>query len=99
MKTFLKILLAVALVILAIKLGPLFIVGAFIGLFIAGVLGVVTLSLFCVLLMMVAGIAVALMPIWIPVLAVYGLVKLFRREKAATPAAPVEANVPPVVPA
>jgi len=99
MKTFLKILLAVALVILAIKLGPLFIVGAFVGLFIAGVLGVIGLSLLCVVLMMAAGIAVALMPIWLPVLAVYGLVKLFRREKAAAPAAPAAGNVPPVVPA
>jgi hypothetical protein len=79
MKTFLKVLLLAALLIVAIKLSPLIFLGAIIGLFAAAVLGVVGLSLLGVLVSVLIAFALALSPIWIPVLAVVGLVKLFRR--------------------
>ncbi|MBA4137408.1 MAG: hypothetical protein C0518_08855 [Opitutus sp.] len=79
MKTFLKILLVAALLLVAIKLGPVIFVGALIGLFAAAVLGVVGLSLLVALLAVLLAFALALAPIWIPVLAIIGLVSLFKR--------------------
>jgi hypothetical protein len=79
MKTFLKVLVMAALLIVAIKLSPLIFLGAIIGLFAAAVLGVVGLSLLGVLASVLIAFALALSPIWIPVLAVVGLMKLFRR--------------------
>jgi hypothetical protein len=81
MKTFLKVLLLAALLIVAIKLSPLIFLGAIIGLCAAAVLGVVGLSLLAVLVSVLIAFAVALSPIWIPVLAVVGLVKLFRSKE------------------
>lgn len=87
MKTFLKILLAAVLLIVAIKLSPILFVGALIGMLVAGILGVLGLSLLAALLAVALAFTVALAPIWIPVLAVIGLVSLFRRNKtSATPA-------------
>jgi hypothetical protein len=68
MKTFLKILLIAVLALIALKLSPV--------LFVLGALGA---SLVVALLAVVVGIALALSPIWIPVLIVMGLISLFRR--------------------
>ncbi len=85
MKTFLKILLAAALLLIAIKLSPILFIGALIGLVVAGVLGVVGLSLVVALLAVVIAFAVALSPIWVPVLVIVGLVALFKRNERNTP--------------
>ena len=87
MKTFLKILLVAALLVLAIKFSPALFCLALVGLIAAAVLGVVGLSLITALLGILLAFAVALAPIWIPVLVIVGLVSLFRRD----------ANTPPVV--
>lgn len=93
MNTFLKILLIAALVILAIKFSPILLVAGLAGLLAALVLGVVGLSLIGVLLAIVVGVAVALSPIWIPVLVIVGIVSLWRR--TSTPTTP--SNTPPPV--
>ncbi len=82
MKTFLKILLIAALVVIALKLSPILFVAALVGLLAAAVLGVVGLSLAAVFVGVTLAFVIALSPIWIPVLAVVGLVHLFRRNKA-----------------
>ena len=51
------------------------------GLIAAAVLGAVGLSLLAVLLGVLVAFAVALSPIWIPVLVIVGLVKLFRTKE------------------
>lgn len=79
MKTFLKILLLAALVLIAIKFSPLLLVALIVGLFAAAVLGAVGLSLVAVLGAVLLALAVALSPIWIPVLLVIGLIGLFRQ--------------------
>ncbi|HEY8995962.1 MAG TPA: hypothetical protein VIM71_14955 [Lacunisphaera sp.] len=81
MKTFLKVVLIAALLIVAIKLSPVIFIGAFLGLIAAAVLGAVGLSLLAVLAGVLIAFAVALSPIWIPVLAIMGLVSLFRRKE------------------
>jgi hypothetical protein len=93
MKTFLKILLAAVLLIVAIKLSPFLFVAAFAGLILAVVLGAVGLSLVAALVAVVIALAVALSPIWVPVLCVIGLVSLFRRNSKT----PVANAVPPPV--
>lgn len=97
MKTFLKIVLCVLGVLVVLKLFPLFLIPALVGmalLLLAGVLlagGVATiaatgLSLVIALLAVVLVVAAALSPIWIPVLAVCGIVSLCRRRKTPTAA-------------
>jgi len=86
MKTFLKVLLIAALLIVAIKLSPVIFVGAFVGLIAAAVLGVVGISLVAALAAVLLAFAVALSPIWIPVLAVVGIVSLFRKGERHPPA-------------
>jgi hypothetical protein len=85
MKTFIKILLIAALLIVAIKLSPVIFVGAFVGLFVAAVLGAVGISLIVALAAVLLAFAVALSPIWIPVLAVIGIVSLFRKADRTPP--------------
>lgn len=85
MKTFLKILAAAVLLIIAIKLSPALFVLALIGLIAAAVLGAVGLSLAVALIAVVVAFAVALSPIWVPVLAIIGLVHLFKRADRPTP--------------
>jgi len=85
MKTFLKVLLIAALLIVAIKLSPVIFVGAFVGLIAAAVLGVVGISLVAALAAVLLAFAVALSPIWIPVLAVVGIVSLFRKGERHPP--------------
>lgn len=79
MKTFLKVLLIAALLIVAIKLSPVIFVGALAGLIAAAVLGAVGISLVAALLAVLIALVVALSPIWIPVLVVLGLVSLFKK--------------------
>ena len=83
MKTFLKILLVAALLVIAIKLSPLLFLAALVGLLVAALLGVVGLSLLAGLAAVLLDFAVALSPVWIPVRAVIGLVHLWKRHHAA----------------
>lgn len=85
MKTFLKILLVAALLVVAIKLSPVLFVGALVGLIAAAVLGVVGVSLVAALLAVLLAAALALSPIWIPALIIFGLVSLFRRDPNTPP--------------
>jgi len=87
MKTFLKILLVAALLVLAIKFSPLFFLGALAGLAAAVVLGTVGLSLLALLAAVLLALAVALAPVWIPVLVVFGVVSLCRDKRPAAVAA------------
>jgi hypothetical protein len=89
MKTFLKVLLIAALLIIAIKISPIIFLGALAGLLAAAVLGVIGISLVAALAAVVLAFALALSPIWIPVLVVMGLVSLFKQNGNSTP--------PPVV--
>ncbi len=79
MKTFLKVLLIAALLIIAIKLSPVIFVGGIVGLIVAMVLGAVGISLVAALAGVLLALAVALSPIWLPVLCVLGVVSLFRK--------------------
>lgn len=87
MKTFLKVLLLAAVLIVAIKLSPVIFIGALAGTAVAVVLGALGLSLVAVLLAVAFALLVALSPIWIPVLAIFGLISLFR--KSGRSSAPV----------
>jgi hypothetical protein len=85
MKTFLKVLLIAALLLIAIKISPVLFVAAFLGLIAAAVLGVIGISLLAGLVAVVLTFAVALSPIWLPVLAVIGIVSLFRKADRTPP--------------
>jgi hypothetical protein len=85
MKTFLKVVLVAALLLIAIKISPVLFVAAFVGLVIAAVLGAVGISLLAGLAAVVLCLAVALSPIWIPVLCVIGIVSLFRKAERTPP--------------
>lgn len=91
MKTFLKVLLLAALLIIAIKFSPFIFLGAIAGLILAVVLGAVGLSLVAALIAVVLALALALSPIWIPVLVVLGLISLFRKSERPMPAPVVAA--------
>ncbi len=86
MKTFLKVLLVAALLIVAIKFSPIIFIGALVGLVVAAVLGAIGLSLLAVLLAIVLAVTLALSPIWVPVLVIMGVVSLFRRDAGRAPA-------------
>ena len=85
MKTFLKVLLLAALLIVAIKLSPIIFLAALAGLLAAMVLGVVGLSLVAALAAVVLALAVALSPVWIPVLIILGLISLFKKTGQSSP--------------
>ena len=89
MKTFLKIVLIAALLIVAIKISPILFVGAFAGLVVAAVLGVIGISLLAGLAAVLLSLAVALSPIWIPILVIVGIVSLCRKNDRTAPPAPV----------
>lgn len=91
MKTFLKVLLVAALLVVAIKLSPVIFLGALVGLAVAAVLGIIGLSLAVGLVAVLLAFAVALSPIWIPVLVVLGLISLFRRTERPVAPPPVAA--------
>ena len=86
MKTFLKIILVAVLLLVAIKISPVLFVAAFAGLLVAMVLGLVGVSLIAGLVGVLLALAVALAPIWIPVLCVIGIVSLCRKADRAPPA-------------
>lgn len=90
MKTFLKILLIIVLALLALKFLPVILVGAFVGLLLAALLGAFGLTLVALLLAVGIALALALSPIWIPVLIVMGLISLFKK-LGDRPAPPVMA--------
>lgn len=91
MKTFLKVLLLAALLLLAIKFSPVIFLGAIVGLLLAVVLGALGLSLIAALFAVILAVALALSPIWIPVLVVLGLISLFRKSERPAPAPVVTA--------
>ena len=86
MKTFLKIIFVAALLIVAIKISPVLFVAAFAGLIAAAVLGVVGISLAAGLIAVLLAFAVALSPIWIPVLCIIGVVSICRKNDHTPPA-------------
>ena len=88
MKTFLKVMLVVVLLFIAIKLSPIIFLAALIGLLVATLLGAVGLSLLAGLFAVVITLAAALSPIWIPVLLVMGAISLFKKlnDRSAPPA-------------
>lgn len=88
MKTVLKVILIVALLLIAIKLSPLIFVAALAGLLVATILGALGLSLLAAFAAIVIALAVALSPIWIPVVVIVGLVSLYKKlnEKPQSPA-------------
>jgi hypothetical protein len=88
MNTFLKIFVIVVLALLALKFLPVILIGAFIGLLLAAILGAFGLSLVALLLAVGIALALALSPIWIPVLIVMGLISLFKK-MGDRPAPPV----------
>lgn len=79
MKTFLKVMLVIVLLFVAIKLSPIVFVAALIGLLAAALLGAVGLSLLAGLVAVVVALTAALSPIWIPVLLVMGAISLFKK--------------------
>lgn len=79
MKTFLKVLLLVVAVILAVKLLPIaFVIGCAVAALLAG-LAVLGVSLAALLLCAALAVVALLSPIWVPVLAIVGVVALCRR--------------------
>lgn len=86
MKTAFKIILVVAILLVAIKLSPIVFVLALGGLLVAAVLGAVGLSLLAAFTILVFALAAALSPIWIPVLAIVGLVALLKKLNEPSPA-------------
>ena len=79
MKTVLKVLLVVALLLVAIKLSPIVFVVALAGLLIAAILGALGLSLLAVFAATVITLMAALSPIWIPVLLIMGVISLIKK--------------------
>ena len=79
MNSFLKIFLLVVLALVAIKLLPLTLAaGCVLGLALAGLM-IVGVSALAGMLAVAVGIMAALAPLWIPVLAIVGLIALIRR--------------------
>ena len=79
MKTVVKVLLVIAVLLVAIKLSPIVFLLALLGLLAATFLGAIGLSMLAVFAAVVLTLAVALSPIWIPVLVIVGLVSLFKK--------------------
>ena len=79
MKTVLKVILIVALLLIAIKLSPIIFVAALAGLLVATILGALGLSLLAAFAAIVIALAVALSPIWIPILVIVGVISLIKR--------------------
>ena len=89
MKTFLKVLLLVIAAIVAVKLLPIaFVVGCAAAVLVAA-LAILGVSLAAVVIVGSLVVAALLSPIWLPVLAVVGIVALCKRlsRPAATPPA------------
>ena len=87
MNSFLKIFLLVVLALVAIKLLPLTLaMGCVLGLAVAGLV-LVGVSALAGMLAVAVGIVAALAPLWIPVLAIAGLIAVIRRFGPRTVAA------------
>lgn len=79
MKTFLKVLLLIALAIVAVKLLPVTLaVGFALGLTVV-IVGVLGVSALAVILCFAIGLAALLSPLWIPVLALVGMIALVKK--------------------
>ncbi len=79
MKTFLKVLLIVVAVVIAVKLLPIaFVIGCAVAALLAG-LAVLGVSLAALLICAALAVAALLSPIWVPILAIVGIVALCRR--------------------
>jgi len=81
MNTFLKVVLVAAILVIAIKISPVLFLGAFVGLIVAAVLGVIGISLIAGLAAVVLSLAVALAPIWIPIVCIVGIISLCRKNE------------------
>ena len=79
MKTVFKVLIVITILLVAIKLSPIVFLLALVGLLTATFLGAIGLSMLAVFAAVVLTLAVALSPIWIPVLVIVGLVSLFKK--------------------
>jgi hypothetical protein len=97
MKTFLKILAALALLVIIWHFAPVvivpFVVLAFVSLILGAVLGALGVALLVALLAVAIGLIAALSPLWIPALCICGFIWLIK-SLTAKPAAP-----PPAMPA
>jgi len=85
-----------------IKFSPVLFVAALVGLVCAAALGVIGVSLLVVVLGALLGAVIGLAPIWLPILALVGLVSLLRKDGASTPPAnppAPPAALPPAMPA
>lgn len=91
MNTVVKILLVVVVLLVAIKLSPIIFMLTLAGLFAATFLGVIGLSVLTVFAAVVLTLAVALSPIWIPVLVIVGLVSLFKKANRPPQSPPLAA--------
>lgn len=83
MKTFLKILLIVVAVVVAVKLLPIAFIAGCVAAGLLAALAVLGVSLAALLVCAALGVAAVLSPIWVPVLAIIGIVSLYRRHEAA----------------
>jgi hypothetical protein len=84
MNTFLKVILVAFLVLVAIKLLPVTLVAGCILALAALAVLVVGVSAAAALLCLAFVLAAALAPIWLPVLAVVGIISLVRRSRRAS---------------
>lgn len=82
MKTFLKVLLIVVAVIVAVKLLPIAFIAGCVAAGLLAALAVLGVSLAALLVCAALGVAAVLSPIWVPVLAIIGIVSLCRRSGA-----------------
>lgn len=84
MNTFLKILLFLVLAIIAIKLFPLTLaIGVILALALGGAV-FVGFSVIAALLVVALAVVAALAPIWLPALAIVGVIALFKKTGAKT---------------
>lgn len=81
MKNFFKALLIVALVVVALKLSPVIFAAALAGVGAALLLGTIGLSVVAVLFGVLLLAALVLSPVWVPILAICGLIGLFRKSR------------------
>jgi len=91
MNTVVKILLVVLVLLVAIKLSPIIFMLTLVGLLAATFLGAIGLSMLAVFAAVVLTLAVALSPIWIPVLLIVGLVSLFKKANRPSQSPPLAA--------
>jgi hypothetical protein len=91
MNTVVKVLLVFVVLLVAIKLSPIIFMLALVGLLAATFLGAIGLSVLAVFAAIVLTLAVALSPIWVPVLVIVGLVSLFKKTNRPSQSPPLTA--------